>query len=129
MTGFGTDPVAGHTLPINILLLVRAHPDAGPIVFEEMLRAFLDAGGTVGVLALGVLLPRVLDGVVSLHGRALLLAHSVVVKVAASQTVRLLRSSASSGAKQVTTLAGFRAKASTLVALGAGNVIKDTFLK
>ena len=40
-------------------------------------------------LAVRVLLPLVLDGVVALHGRALLLAHAVVVEVAAGQAVGL----------------------------------------
>ena len=40
-----------------------------------------DAGGSVGILAVRVLLPAVLGRVVDLHGRALLLAHSVVVEV------------------------------------------------
>ena len=56
---------------------------------EEVLGAVLDAGGAVGVLSVGVLLPLVLDGVVALHGRALLLAHPVVVEVAAGQAVGL----------------------------------------
>ena len=48
-----------------------------------MLRAVLDAGGTIRVLAQRVALPLVLDRVVDLHGRALLLAHTVVVEVLA----------------------------------------------
>ena len=83
MTGFGTDPVARHTLPINILLFVWADPNAGPVVFEEMLRAFLDAGGPVGVLPVGVPLPLVLGGVVDLHGRTLLFTNSIIIKILA----------------------------------------------
>ena len=56
---------------------------------EEVLGAVLDAGGAVGVLSVGVLLPLVLDGVVALHGRALLLAHPVVVEVPAGKAVGL----------------------------------------
>ena len=52
-----------------------------PVVFEEVFGAVLDAGGAVGVLAVGVLLPLVLVGVVGLHGWALLLANAVVVEV------------------------------------------------
>lgn len=48
-----------------------------------MLRAVLDAGGTIRVLAQRVALPLVLDRVVDLHGRALLLAHTIVVEVLA----------------------------------------------
>ena len=48
-----------------------------------MLRAGFDARGTVGVLALGVHLPRVGYRVVALHGRAFLLAYAIVEKVAA----------------------------------------------
>ena len=48
-----------------------------------MLRAGLDAGGAVGVFALGVHLPRVGYRVVALHGRAFLLAHAIVEKVTA----------------------------------------------
>ena len=48
-----------------------------------MLRAVLDAGGAVRVLAQRVSLPLVLDRVVDLHGRALLFAHPVVVEVLA----------------------------------------------
>ena len=46
-----------------------------------MFRTVLDTSGPVGVLAEGVALPLVLDGVVDLHGWTLLLAHAVVVEV------------------------------------------------
>ena len=49
-----------------------------------MLRAVLDAGGTIRVLAQRVSLPLVLDRVVDLHRGALLFAHTVVVEVLAS---------------------------------------------
>ena len=49
-----------------------------------MLRAVLDAGGAVCVLAQRVALPLVLDRVVDLHWGALLLAHPIVVEVLAS---------------------------------------------
>ena len=83
MARLGAHTVTRHTLAVHVLLLVGTHPDASPVVFEQVLGALLDARGPVGVLALGVLLPRVLYRVVSLHGRTLLLAHTVVVKVAA----------------------------------------------
>lgn len=60
-----------------------AAPDAGAVVLEEVVGALLDAGGAVGVLAVGVVLPRVGDGIVLLHGRTLLGAHPVVVEVLA----------------------------------------------
>ena len=49
-----------------------------------MLGTILDAGRSIGVLAVGVLLPAILDRVVTLHRRALLLANAVVVKIPAS---------------------------------------------
>ena len=48
-----------------------------------MLRAVLDAGGTIRVLAQRVSLPLVLDRVVDLHRWTLLLANAVVVEVLA----------------------------------------------
>ena len=66
------------------LLLGRTGPDAGAVVLEQVLGAVLDAGGPIGVLAVRIPLPAVLDLVVTLHGRALLLAHAVVVEVGAS---------------------------------------------
>lgn len=48
-----------------------------------MLGALLDAGGAVGVLALGVPLPPVAHGVVDVHGGTLLLANPVIVEVLA----------------------------------------------
>jgi hypothetical protein len=52
-----------------------------------MLGTVLDTGGSVGILPLGVLLPAVLDRVVTLHRRTLLFADAVVVEVAASLEV------------------------------------------
>ena len=65
------------------LFLGRTGSNASPVVLQKMLRAVLDAGGTVRVLAQRVALPLVLDRVVDLHGRALLLAHTIVVEVLA----------------------------------------------
>ena len=48
-----------------------------------MLRALLDTGGAIGVLALGVPLPPVAHGVVDVHGGTLLLANPVIVEVLA----------------------------------------------
>ena len=48
-----------------------------------MLRTLSDAGGPVGVLAIGVPLPLVLGGVVDLHGRTLLFANSIIIKILA----------------------------------------------
>ena len=73
-----------HHLLLLYLFLGRTSPDASTVVFEEVLRAVLDTGGSVGVLAQGVALPLVLDRVVDLHWGALLLAHTVVVEVLAS---------------------------------------------
>ena len=84
-----------------------------------MLGAVLDAGGAVGVLSVGVLLPLVLDGVVALHGRALLLADAVVEEVAARQAVGLLGAGAAAGAEEVAALARLRAEAAAAVALRA----------
>ena len=78
------DSSLNHHLLLLYLFLGRTSPNASTVVFEEMLRAVLDAGGSVGVLAQGVALPLVLDRVVDLHGGALLLAHTVVVEVLAS---------------------------------------------
>ena len=66
------------------LFLGRTGSNASPVVLQKMLRAVLDAGGSVGVLAQGVALPLVLDRVVDLHRGALLFAHTVVVEVLAS---------------------------------------------
>ena len=65
MTRFGADPVARDTLPVHVLLFVRADPDAGAVVLQQVLGAILDASRPVGVLALGVLLPRIFHWVVS----------------------------------------------------------------
>ena len=75
-------------------------------------------------LAVRVLLPLVLDGVVALHGRALLLAHAVVVKVAAGKAVGLLGAGAPACAEQVAALAGLGAETPALVTLGAAKEIK-----
>ena len=138
----GARPVARHALPVLVLLLWRARTHARARVLrgrfalclnvfvteiwvmrchylEEVLGAVLDAGCAVGVLSVGVLLPLVLDGVVALHGRALLLAHAVVVKVPAGQAVGLLGTRAPSRAEQVAALAGLGPEAPALVALRA----------
>ena len=73
-----------HLLLLLYLFLGRTSPNASTVVFQKVLRAVLDAGGSVGVLAQGVALPLVLDRVVDLHGGALLFAHAVVVEVLAS---------------------------------------------
>ena len=78
------DSSLNHHLLLLYLFLGRTSSNASTVVFEKMLRAVLDAGGSVGVLAQGVALPLVLDRVVDLHGGALLLAHTVVVEVLAS---------------------------------------------
>lgn len=62
---------------------LRAGPDTGSVVLEEVLGTLLDAGGAVGVLALGVPLPPVAHGVVDMHGGTLLLANPVIVEVLA----------------------------------------------
>ena len=61
----------------------RAGANTGAVVLEQVLGALLDAGGAVRVLAVGVPLPLVLGRVVDVHGRALLLAHTVIVEVLA----------------------------------------------
>jgi len=83
-----------------------------------MLGAGLDTGGPVGVLALGVHLPRVGYRVVALHGRAFLLADAIVEEVAARETVALLRSGAATGAKEMAALARLGSETAPLVALG-----------
>ena len=70
--------------PVRYLFLWRADPDAGSVVLEQVLGTGFDASGTVGVLAFRIDLPRVGDGVVALHGRTFLLAHSVVEEIATS---------------------------------------------
>ena len=65
MARFGADPVARDTLSVNVLLFVRADPDAGAVVLQQVLGAILDASRPVGVLTLGVLLPRIFHWVVS----------------------------------------------------------------
>ena len=61
----------------------RAGANTGAVVLEQVLGALLDAGGAVRVLAVGVPLPLVLGGVVDLHGRTLLFANSIIIKILA----------------------------------------------
>ena len=56
-----------------------------------MLGALLDAGGAVRVLAVGVPLPLVLGGVVDVHGRTFLFAHTVIVEVLASLKITKIK--------------------------------------
>ena len=65
------------------LFLGWTSTDTSAVVFQEVLWTFLDTGGSVGILSLRIPFPLVLDRVVYLHGRALLLAHTVVVKILA----------------------------------------------
>ena len=65
------------------LLLLRTGPNTGPVILEEVLRTLPDAGGSVGVLPVGVPLPLVLGGVVDLHGGALLFTDSIIIKILA----------------------------------------------
>lgn len=88
LAGLWARAVADDAFAVDGLLLGRADADAGPVVLEQMLRTRFDAGGAVGVFALGVDFPRVRDGVVALHGRAFLLAHAVVEEIPASLSVR-----------------------------------------
>ena len=67
----------------HYLLLWWTGSDTGSVVLEEVLGAVPHAGGPVGVLPLGVLLPPVLGRVVHLHRGALLLTHTIVVEVLA----------------------------------------------
>ena len=69
------------------LFLGRARSDASSVILEQVLGTILDAGRSVRVLSLRVLLPAVLDGVVALHRGTLLLADAVVVEVPASLKV------------------------------------------
>ena len=88
-------PARGRVLPttslsqncFSHLFLGRARSDASSVILEQVLGTILDAGRSVRVLSLRVLLPAVLDGVVALHRGTLLLADAVVVEVPASLEV------------------------------------------
>ena len=64
------------------LFVWRTRPNAGPVVFEEVFGAVLDAGGAVRVLSGGVPLPAVLDCVIALHGRTVLFAYAIIIEIA-----------------------------------------------
>ena len=78
-----TRAIAGNALAVDRLLIGGTGADAGAVVLQQVLGAVLDAGGAVGVLALGIDLPGVGGRVVAHHRRTLLLADAVVVEVAA----------------------------------------------
>ena len=82
-----------------------------------MFRTFFHAGRSVRVLAVRILLPRVLDWIVPLHRWAFLLANPVVVKVSASQAIRLLRSRAATGTEQMAALSRLGPETPSLMAL------------
>lgn len=68
---------------VSYLFLGRTASNAGAIVLEQMFGAVLDAGRSIRVLAQGVGLPAVRDGVVALHRRTLLRTHPVVIEITA----------------------------------------------
>lgn len=114
-----TGAVARHALPIDRLLVGGTRTHARPVVLQQVLGAVLHARRPVRVLAVRVRLPRVRDGVVDLHRRALLGADPIVVEVLAGDAVALFRSGAASRAEEMAALARVRAEASALIALGA----------
>jgi hypothetical protein len=65
----------------SYLFLRRAGSDASTVILQKVFGAVLDTSSAVGILAQGVGLPGVCDGVVPLHRRALLGADPVIVKV------------------------------------------------
>lgn len=68
---------------VSYLFLGRTASHAGAIVLEQMFGAVLDAGRSIRVLAQGIGLPAVRDGVVALHRRTLLRTHPVVIEITA----------------------------------------------
>lgn len=84
-----------------------------------MIRAFLHTSGTISILSIWVLLPRVSTRIVLLHRWAFLCAHSIIIKILACEAVALLGAGAAAGAEEVAALARVGAEAAALEALGA----------
>lgn len=57
--GFRTRAIAGHTFPVQRLLLWRARSYASTVVFQKVLGTPSHAGCTIRVLPVGISLPRV----------------------------------------------------------------------
>lgn len=81
-------PIAGNAFPIQGAFIWRAALHAGSTILQQVVGAVFHAGSAVSVFTVGVRLPRVRYLIVTLHGWALLGAHTIVVNAATGLRVQ-----------------------------------------